>query len=362
MLILVALVESFVERHALDALTLDDWQHRLAKTHAAAAQDRDILCLGDSLMKLAVLPRIVEARSGLRTSNLAVCSSQAPAHLAILRRALSAGARPKAVLIDSCPMLLARGPELGVEHWPHLLEGLECLELGFRLKQPSLAARMILARWLPTLRSRAVVRTWIVAAIDGASSPWRTETPAAFRNWRLNGGAQPMPSRPQPMVAVDPVIYQRYCFPAGWRANRVNTEYLRRFLSLAEAHDVTVYWLIPPILPSVEAAALHSGFPQRFDQFLRTLQTQHPNLVVLDARGAGYHPDVFMDPEHLGREGAQALSEDLGDLFRRLRRSDLPVDRWVHLPSFRPRPSDSSVEDLNASRAFVFGATRQTVR
>jgi hypothetical protein len=344
MLALVAAAERFVSRHDLDALDPDDWQYRVARSGAAKnARGRDVLCFGDSMMKNAVMPRVVGARCGLRGYNLAICGAQAPASYLVLRRVLKGGARPSAALVEFNPALLAFPPDINTYHWPYLVTWPEALELGWRSGNAAFAGAVLARRALPSLRARESLRGWVVDALAGRFPKYRYVMPTVFRHWARHDGAQVMPCKPG--EAWDVATHQLRYYPAGWRPDRTNLDYLDRFLALAGSRGMTVYWLIPPAVPALQEAKERAGFDRDFLAFVRSCQARHPNLVVIDGRHAGYDPRVFFDPDHLGGEGACALSEDLGDALRRLRRG-APADRWVTLPRGRARPEGRVPESV----------------
>src|SRR5690242_12777653 len=101
MLALVLAAESYVARHDLDFATLwsANWRHGAAAARREGPKSA-VLAFGDSLVKDGVAAPVIEARLGRRAYNLAVFNGQAPASYFLLRRALDAGARPAAVLID----------------------------------------------------------------------------------------------------------------------------------------------------------------------------------------------------------------------------------------------------------------------
>jgi hypothetical protein len=149
---------------------------------------------------------------------------------------------------------------------------------------------------------------------------------------------------------VDVPIHQRYNYPPGWVPDRVNAEYLRRLLGLAQAHGITVYWLIPPVHPGVQAAKEAAGFDARYLAFVRSCQARYSNLVVIDGSRSGYDPSTFVDPDHLGLEGAYALSTDLGNVLCRARVAPV-ANRWVSLPAYRARVLPPGVEPVTGARA-----------
>ena len=80
---------------------------RLSSSYQSAVQAAsgpegraDILCFGDSLVKLGILPRVLEARLGSSAYNLAVLGGQAPGSYFLLRRVLEHGHRPRAAFAE----------------------------------------------------------------------------------------------------------------------------------------------------------------------------------------------------------------------------------------------------------------------
>ena len=64
--LLALVVEGTVARRPLDLLDADDWAYREAKRAASReAKGADVLCFGDSLVKLAVLPKVLDEHAGL---------------------------------------------------------------------------------------------------------------------------------------------------------------------------------------------------------------------------------------------------------------------------------------------------------
>jgi hypothetical protein len=348
MLVLVLAAESFVKRHEVNLLDSDEWQYHLARRDSARnARGRDVLCFGDSLMKVSVIPRVVEARSGLKVYNLAMCGSQAPASYEVLRRALRSGARPSAVLVDFHAPLLAFPAAISVYRLPHLLDGGEALRLGWVARDLTLLGMMQVRQCLPSVRTRVALRAWVVSAVAGKFFVVCETMPQILRHWIAQEGALVMPSAHG--RAVDVANHQRYQYPPGWAPDRVNADYVRRFLALAAANDLIVYWLIPPVQPALQAAKERAGHDAKYLKWVKDCQRRFPNVVVLDGRHAEYDPAVYCDADHLAVEGAYALSEDLGDVLRRLRR-ETPPDRWVALPRYRARAVDPSIETVYKSK------------
>jgi hypothetical protein len=358
MLALVATVEAFVARDVLDFSDPVSLSWRMAAEDARdVAPGRPILCVGDSLVKHGLIPRVIASRSGRGAVNLAVAQGPAPATFFLLRRALEAGARPSAVVVDFKPSVLAGGPRYNVRYWQEILAPRECLELARSARGASLLAEVALGRLLPSFRARHEVRSNLLAALRGESDPLGGINRTCRRNWTLNDGANVAARNPAFAGEVGPDDAKRYLTHA-FRCHRVNAEYIGRLLALAGSRGIRVYWLLPPLAPRLQDRRERDGAEAGYVRFVRSLQARHPSVTVLDARHAGYDHTLFVDASHLDGRGAYTLSRDVADALRR----DLsgPVatgPRWIDLPAYRDCPAEVALEDVEQSRRAV-GVTR----
>jgi hypothetical protein len=351
MLGLVLAIELFLDRHFADFADpiASDWRQS-GRVAGGRARDCEVLCFGDSQVKLGVAPRVIEARSGRAGHNLALIGGQAPSAYFLLRRALEAGARPSAVVVDFMPNLLFQGPEYNARHWPQLLDLREGLDLARTARDPDLFARVALGRLLPSYPARDNLRASLIAALGGQAKAEERRREAQFhvRNWRVNRGAMIMPPYPN---RTDPVLWYHVNFPRPWECDRVNLAYVCRFLALAGSRGVRVFWLLPPIDPDAQVLCERRGQEARFEAFLRNALDRHPNLSIVDARHSGYGRDVLLDAVHLNYRGAYALSADLAAVLRRGAGGGGP--RWVELPAYRARVIDVPMEDLSQSNLAI---------
>jgi hypothetical protein len=344
MLALVAGVEAFVAGRGPVLRETGDWGWAVsAKAARVEGPRRQVLAFGDSLAKMAVVPEVVEARSGLSAYNLAVTAGPAPTSYFLLRRALDAGARPAALLVDFFPRLQQLGPRHTLQ-WPALLGLREALELAWVAGDAELFAQIAAPRLLPSLRARHGLRRAIRAA---SWHPQGIDNRTYRRNWRENRGAQVMPCGADPNVDFPQI---RRDFYSDVRFDPVNVAFIHRFLDLAESRSIPVYYLLPPIKPGLQAECERTGFDAAYVAFLGEIQARHPGVVMVDGRHAGYDPALFYDANHLGRDGAWAYSVALGDLLR-LRPPGSPGPLWVELPPYRGLPPGTPPEDVNQSRA-----------
>lgn len=348
MLALVALGEWSFTRHEMDVLAPWhwDWRHtgKAARTQAPKAE---ILCFGDSLVKFGVLPAVVEARTGRPTYNLAVALGQPPSSYFLLRRALRAGAKPSAVLLDATPHLLRESPRAPqhLRQWPEMLGPSEMLDLAWTARDPDFLAAMAVSKLLPSLRARQEVRAAVLDALRGDPSRRRFLAAQFWRNTRVNRGANAMPGGPPNVDCVGAfrTLYPRFgCDP-------VNAAYLDRFLSLAASRGIPVFWVITPLSTEMQQLCERSGFDASHTAFVQDLQRRFPTLTVLDGRRSLYGQSLHTDdPVHLNHLGASSFTADLSPfLSRSLVGGDLP--RWVVLPPYHARPESVPIEDVDES-------------
>lgn len=349
MIALVAATERFIARHPSDfAGTQSNSWRFCADAVARCPRPLDVLCLGDSQVKVGVVPSVLGARLGGRAYNLAALGGQAPSSFFLLRRALDSGVKPRAVVVDFDANLLAVSPKSNALCWPDLVDARDAAELAWHTRDLPLLTHAGLARILPSFKGRNEIRARILTTLRRESDAGAEERKALVRNWSANEGAHVASRTDAPPMPVDTRVG-----PAKlWRPNRVNAHYLERFLSLASAHGISVYWLIPPKSAEWQQRRERLGSDVPFTALLRAQQERYPNLVVIDGRYSGYGKDCFLDHTHLNRRGATELSAALGELIAAGRTSP-SATRWVALPGFQGRDAESHVEDLAESRLTV---------
>jgi len=335
MLALVAAVELAVAGHRLDFTTVwaDDWR-RTAEAATRHARGRDVLCFGDSLVKFGVLPRVIEARAGLKAYNLATNAGTMPSAYFLLRKTLGSGARPRVIVADFCALMLPDVPRVSVRMYPELATGRDCLDLASASRDAGFLAATLLGKVLPSYKCRHEVRASLMAAFEGRrASPWPAQA-AIWATWKAQDGAQPMPPPPSKAPA-DPGLIAGLT-PASWDCDPLNADYLERFLDLADAHAVPVVWLMPPLGPEIQAGRALQGTDAAYARFARRAMARHPTLTVLDARTSGYDGTVHIDPIHLDNRGAAVLSGDVASALLD-RFEGRSAGRWVDLPPYAGR-------------------------
>jgi hypothetical protein len=354
MLGLVVAIENFVARDVLDFSDPVSLSWRLAARSARdEAPQRPVLCTGDSLVKHGLIPKVIAARSGLAAVNLAVARGPAPATFYLFRRALEAGARPAALVVDFQPNVLVGGPRYNIRYWQEILTLGESLDLARSTGNGSLFFELAVGHLLPSFRSRHEIQSNLRAALRGEIDPLRAINRTCQRNWSLNDGANVAAKNPVfdgVVRADDDSKYQTQAF----RPHRVNVKYIPRLLTLAAAEGVPVYWLLPPLAPQLQARREQTGAEADFVKFVRSFQTPTVNLTVLDARHSGYDHTLFVDPTHLDGQGAYTLSRDVADILRHDRAGGcMGTHRWVALPAYQACSVEVALEDIEQSRQAV---------
>jgi hypothetical protein len=360
---LVAVVELLLactEVHFKNFYT-HDWS---VSRQAARARTSNcgVLCFGDSLVKFGIVPQVLQARLGLPTYNLAVCGGQAPSSYFLLRRALEANARPEAVVVDFMPHLLDHGPPRNARQWPELLSLREFGELARATRNATFLTITAVSIVLPSVRARFEIRRAILNLVAGSHNEPQDPMVAYERNWKFNQGAQLNPKAPASARQARFNLYRWEDFHRPWSCHRVNAFFVERFLELAQAHGILVYWLMPPVRDDAQARREQLGVEPRYEAFVRMLQSEFSDLIVIDARCAGYGREVFRDPLHLDRDGALSYSAAVAEAIARSIPHRGERFQWVTLDQPPRSTVNVAIEDMNESRLAMRLAARRPLR
>ncbi len=363
----VVLVEFFVAAHSMSFYDVDEWAYRWTARRADhGLRDCDVLCFGDSLTKLSIIPKIVQDQTNRPVFNLAVSGGQAPASYFLLRRALDAGAKPSAVLIDFNPPLLRAGPRHNLNRWPAFLNPIETWQLARWAGDSELLGAISIAQVFPSIRGKATIRAYIMDVLAGRTVPNFAWNSLGIRNWKSNRGAQLMTgsSKAHGLTDADVTALRTGYYPA-WSCHPANIEGIDRFLALAHEANIRVYWMLPPLLPALQDQLAQSGIAAQHDEFVRSWQARYPNVVVLDARRKISDLNAFWDPQHLSVEGAAAFSRVIGRAIADFAtvqpcgvKTASAEARWVTLPEFQLGPMPRGVEDFDESEQVVLRALK----
>jgi hypothetical protein len=357
-IVLVVVIECFIGRNWLDfsdPVSLS-WRFsaEAARTEAAGSK---LLCMGDSLVKHGLVPSVIEERSGRRTRNLSAARAPTLMTYFLLRRALDAGSRPDAIIINAKPAVLIGGPEFNARYFQEVLTLREWVELFQITRKSSFMISMLVGRLLPSVRCRMEVRSHLIAALRGENDRLHDINRTLWRNWTVNGGAN-IANFDSRYEEISPSELARRMQTDIFHVDRMNSEAIERLLRLASERTIPVFWLLPPLAPSLQALRERSGSEAGYERLVRSTLARHPQaLTVLDARRVAYPPRFFVDATHLNGRGAIALSRAVATALEaelgRLERATIP--RWIAIRESVDHPDVIALglEDVEHSKKFI---------
>jgi hypothetical protein len=297
------------------------------------AVDAEILGFGDSLLKQGLIPRILEERLGKRTYNLAVGGGLPVASYLLFRKALEAGARPSAVLVDFEPVMLALRPMHSANRLAEVASFADCLDVGWTYGSSPYFNNLATAKLLPSLRYRTEIRRVVVDALAGGP-PTDSFVARSWQRWKAERGVHQNPDT-SPDQTKSPFWDERFASHMPLRCDRRSVDYIVRFFTLAEERGIPVYWLLPPTHPEIQAARDAGKATAFYTEFVRKMQARFPDLTVVDARHSGLPRNRFYDACHLDGRGARAFSTQVAKVLLRLPSGDTTAPRWVSLSGDR---------------------------
>jgi len=350
MLGLILSVEHVVIRHDLDLIGTVSLNWRYAGRAAASrARDCKILCLGSSIVKMGIGARMIQAGTGKRTFNLAMSAASLPANFYVLRRAIEAGARPDAVLIDCLENGLEPFQVHGnLRNYPELLTVGEIFDIAWQTRDSEFLALMILSRALPSLKDRFEIRNNVLAYFRGQNASSALAGYLARRNWEANHGMWAIPRNPafeamHPEEAV-PSPPQASSRATGAPRSLLGN-YTKRFLDLAAANQIRVFYLLAPLPPHTRLSWDQSGANLEHSRLAADIQAYSSNVIVIEGRYSGYGIDAFYDDVHLNTQGATALSTEVASIMKQYLGQPRPEGSRVTLPPYHARGADPWLED-----------------
>lgn len=341
---IVLAAESYIAARNVDLVTMYTIEWRLtAKALKKEAPKAEVLCFGTSLSRIAISPLVLEARTGRPTYNLALSGSQPYASYLMLRHALDAGAKPRAILVDFKWTSIRNKPEESAGILPQIASLGECARLALDLRDGDFLGRVALVKELPSYACREEIRKNIEAAFKGEEPARNFQWVTAYKNSRINKGAHHTPVIPY-KGEFDASDTDRF-FPPDWACHPVSETYIHKFLDLAASRDIPVFIVIPPIAPGAQAWLDKIGAGARYTAFLRGVLDRHPGAVALDARRSGFPVGAFIDSSHVNRVGTADFSNAVADALEARLGGTPPADRWVALRPFAGGEGSEKIED-----------------
>ena len=309
----------------------------------------EVLCFGDSRIKLGILPRVLHARIRVSAYNLGMLGGQAPSTYFLLRQVLERGNRPRAILVDFSESLLTFAPSGNVACWAGWIGPREGLDLAWQSKDPALAVSTALHSLLPGWCDHGDRSPLVGAgANEGICAGPEDDSRVFERNWRLNHGAQ---AAPRGFVQVEETDGR-----GVWRIHPTNAVYVDRFLRTAQGGGIAVYWILPPSVAARREQRERTGSIAAYRRFLAERVTRFSCLTVLDGERLPWSDHSFRDPLHLNRDGAVRLSLAVAAAVEPRLLGPSAGPRWVELiASHNPDLNKyrDMLEDLDQSRAAI---------
>lgn len=355
MLALVLVVERGLGRLDRDLLPLAaaTWRQAGAASEREAVR-ADVLCFGDSLVKVGIVPPLLDREAGARSYNLAVLGGTPMASYVLLGRALAAGARPRAIVVDAkANLLMWNAPRANIREWAEMGRLADVVDIAWSERDPGFVGRYLIQRNLHSVRLRGELRKAVLAAFDGRpSGPEAAQVAVVERQAGANRGGL-LPAHRPDKGGPDPYPGGRlsaadaaWCYPETWYPRPSNLRYLDRMLSLASARDIDIYFLLPPLHPGVQSELERRGLDERYLKLARRLSGRYPRLTVVDGRHAQFPHSEFNDSIHLDRSGAASFTRRVARVLRMS--SDHP--RWISLDGHEGPDDAPGLEDLEQSR------------
>jgi len=351
-IVIVMIVESWLARQDLEFTRPEGINLRMARLAARKhAPTCEVLCLGSSMIHSGVLPAALDRHSRSKSYNLAVVAGTTSTSYYILKEAIDAGARPRAVVLDVHPAFILADNRDRNHFWVDCIGTADLVDLGWTLRDPDDFADILLRKIFRSLYHRDPIRLATLHALRGERFSERAPNLTMMRNLNQNRGAFVTPRPASYQGEISPVYQRVWLSDNHRRGSSPSAElYMHRLLQLAHEHGIRVYWVNLPLVPELNRQREAKGWNEVYDRFTKNFLA-YPNLVVIDARTSGYEPSVFNDASHLSPEGAYVLSREIAEILDRDKFEPRLTEesRWMKLPPFLERRPDIPLEDYNTS-------------
>ncbi len=251
--------------------------------------------MGDSVAQGGIVaPQLAAALGeGVEVHNLAIAATGPEFPYFLLKRELTAGVQPKAILYSPSPHTFgtrriallvgayATWPEIaeiaraGIEPF-EVLYGVGC-KLSYSLRHREQLSELLKGRSAPE---------GIVAAVE-------------------KSGVSPNPAGRFPAKNLHPM------FKKPFTQNAFNRFFFRKFLSEAGAHKIPVYWVSVPVLEVIRDARKPLHFEEDYQRFLAGVREEFGVRLLIPA-SIVMQPQEFKDYSHLNAHGAAAFTATVG--------------------------------------------------
>ena len=175
--------------------------------------------------------------------------------------------------------------------WPELLDLRGALDLAWTSRDPDFFTSVLLSDFLHSYKSRFEIRQNIgLSAITGVED--RNAEASRRRAPQLEGESGYAGDASEPGIPIEhrgeAVRSRPIEPPADQSTARLNRQpFTRRFLDLAAAHGIRVFYLLPPVAPGHMERRIHTGEDLELTRLAQRIQRDDPSVVVIEGRRAG---------------------------------------------------------------------------
>lgn len=262
--------------------------------------------MGDSVAAGGIKPELMAPHLAPQTNvvNLALSGSGPEFTYFILQREIAAGVAPKAILY-------APSPHTFGSQRTALLVGAyatwsEVAEIAAARIEPFEALYGIVCRFSYSLRHREQ----LAEVLKGRRMPEGIE-PAQPQTAKTENGSNPETSNDSGEDRF-PASRINQMYRKQFDTSEFNLFFARKFLALAQAKQIPVYWTTMPVLKVVQESRKPLNYEADYLAFVDGLQKQyHLNLVTNPVPVMA--PRYFKDYLHLNEEGATQFTGLLGN-------------------------------------------------
>lgn len=332
--VLIAMIELWLGRLELHLRHFEAANHRFPRTVFREAAGAQLLCFGDSLVKQGIVPRILEEKLGTTAYNLAVGGGTPAANYFVLRQALEAGVRPKWILVDFEPVMISIGANHSERRLAEMASIRDCLDIGWHYRSPDYFGALAMAWVLPSVRYRTEIRGLVATSLSGETDADKERVSTAWKLWGRERGVHLNPSL-QTDPRQSPLWNNRYARHMPRKCDWRSEHYITRFFSLAEAHNIPVYWLLPPVHPEIRSSWDAGGGTEFYTRFAERMQNRFTGVTIVDARRSGCPAERFYDSCHLDGSGASAFTEQVAEVLNRYPPRPGAAGGWVNVSADR---------------------------
>lgn len=257
----------------------------------------DVQVMGDSVAQGGIIAeQLAQALpDGKIVHNRAIAATGPEFPYFILQRQIAAGKIPKVLICAPSPHTFAslRIPSLVGA----FCDWREIMEVARTGQQPFEIIYGVLCKLSYTLRHREEMADLFKGRKQSAET---TTTPTV--------SAKPIPAKPASHFPKEK-IHSMYRKP--FSVQKFNAILFEKFLTLAQVHQIKVYWATMPALSVVQESRQQFGFEADYEHFLDKLHYQY-GVEFLQKEFLIFNDVEFKDYTHLNQAGAEHFTRMLG--------------------------------------------------